>query len=130
MDDKLAKLKYQAMLPVTKDHWVPSIDKIPELAVITIDILHGYRERALCPAWADRRSEANAMIKVQNGNIKKMRDEIISQGGEKHHNMINNIIELMLVDKTIDLRQRVVNWTRTTEVPTAEQNITTTNLEE
>jgi hypothetical protein len=78
MEDELARLEYQAMLPVTKDHWVPSAEEITELSAITNDVLRGYQERTLFALWAERRSAENALIKTQNDNLKKMRDEIIS----------------------------------------------------
>jgi hypothetical protein len=73
---------------------------------------HHYK---LCSSWMPRPSvvcsmgwmqgEANITIKVQNDNLKKMRDEIISQGGEKHWDMIYNIIRSTLAIMTVDSRQ-------------------------
>jgi hypothetical protein len=42
--------------------------------------------------------------KAQNSNLKKMQDDIISQGGEKLCNTINKIIGSTLADVTFDLR--------------------------
>ncbi len=59
MEDELAKLEYQAVLPVTKDHWVPTAEEVAELSAMTKDVLCRYRERALFALWAERRSVEN-----------------------------------------------------------------------
>ena len=83
MEAELARLEYQAVLNVTKDSWVPTVEEIVELSNMTNDVLRGYRERALFALWTERRGVENAIIRTQNDNLKKMRDEIIGRGGEK-----------------------------------------------
>ena len=130
MEEELARLVYQAVMPVTKDNWVPTVDEITELSNVTNEITRGYRERVIFASWVERRSVENANIRTLNDSVKIMRDEIIRRGGEKRRDIINNIIGSALSDMTIDSRQRVVNWKRTGVNVQEQSSITAMNLEE
>ena len=60
-------------------------------------------------SWARKQLTLNAEIKTKNDTSKKLRDEIISRGGEVRKIMISTIIGTVLADVTEDSRQRI-SW--------------------
>ncbi len=93
LDQALQNLKYQPLVMISKDFWVPTARQLTELEVENNATRQGCLEHRMMAKWAEAQARCNAEIQALNDSIKKQRDEIIAKGNETTQK--NTIIQLM-----------------------------------